>query len=909
MNNSPLIRALLVSSESETIAAIQDALHSGEHKLETRTAVSFSEALGILASAPFDFIICDLGFDEGNAGDLALRFPDIPCIALASSSEQEQLTTAFGKGLMDFLDTDNEDWAKQIGFYVYKVWNIRRQLVVKDKHVSRRYEDLVQALPDIVYELDIDGRFTFINQAVKILGYTPDELIGKHFETILFEEDVPYVSRSKVLPLYEQNRTGARNAPKLFDERRGVDRKTENLELRIKKKDTSEGSRNELIGSVISYGEIASAGSYRHIDDVGEKTFVGTVGIIRDITLRRRSEDMLRKMYQAVDQSPAAVAILDQKLIIEYVNPAFFNMTGSGPDAALGSRIADFLGSVSDPCTYEDMINSIRSGMDWRGELLCPRETREPFWVSVMVSSIRTPSGSISHYLCLMEDITRKHTLEDLLKNAKEEAEAASRAKSEFLANISRELKNPLSSIITTCEELKNEDDATARATYIETIRESGDKLLKIVTDLLDLSKIEARDTEVQSEDFPIRECMETLIIPYQSKAEEKGLEFSYSVDDGGMPVVNSDQQKICRILGNLVSNAVRFTEKGGIDIRCAVRAKDDMPALFVSVQDTGIGISGTDQQKLFKHFSKIDTSCVDSPGGTGLGLAISKELALKLGGDISVESTPDFGSTFSFYVPLGLPKGGSSEEQDPLSQSIHKLCILVAEDNPVNSDYLRFFLEKAGHKVELVSDGYAALEILQTGDFDAVILDVQMSGLDGLSTLASIRSYTGVSFDPRIPVIALTAYNRDELSSEFQDADFDGYISKPLNSRKLISTLDTLVRQKEYFDISRVRRQYMGSEDEFKRLLFISSQDLPKRLDDFIQARKDANAKKALLALETMVGILSPIGAIRAQQLIKRFRKAVQDKDDHLADNTAEELVYELNGIKRQVKHSLGEL
>lgn len=907
MESTPLLRALLVFSDISEISVLRGALKNGELGLDTGQATSVAEALAALVTAPFDFVVSSVHLVDGGARDIALQYPIVSCVAVGSSADQEALDEALEGGAVDYILTDTPDWRNTVAPYLYRLWRIRRRLAVELNHVSKRYEDLVEALPDVVYELDVNGNFTFVNQAVKILGYTPAELMGKHFGTILFDEDIPHVSRDQVLPLYLKNRTGARNAPKLFDERRGVDRKTENLELRIKRKTTNVSQGKEVIASVISYGEIAAAGTYRTLGNVKEKVFVGTVGIIRDITLRRKSEDMLRKMYQAVDQSPVAVAILDRDLVIEYVNPTFFSMTGSGPDRALGKKIKEYLGDGQP--IYEDMLTSLKTGLDWKGEFLCPREGGDPFWCSIILSTIRSPGGSITHYLCLMEDVSRKRTLDDLLLKAKEAAEDASRAKSEFLANISHELRTPLGGILSLSEILKKENPRSDQLERLEGIQASAKGLLTILNDLLDLSKIEARSIELHYEDFDLQGSVETALSPFKAMAEQKGLCFDYVIEDGGFPRIQTDRGRFIQIVTNLVSNAIKFTEQGSIHIHCAIRAKDDMPALFVSVKDTGIGISGADQQKLFKHFSQIDGSFGKKYPGTGLGLAISKELVQKMGGDITVESAPSVGSTFSFFIPITSGERNSPEEPESPAFARQKLSILVAEDNPVNRDYLRYFLEKAGHQVKLVQDGYEALRALEGGDFDAILMDVQMPGMDGIATVSTIRSYTGIEFDPNIPIIALTAFSQDELMDRSRFADFDGHIGKPVNITKLITLIDQVVQNKEYFLINKIRKQYSASEEEFRRLLMITAQDLPKRMENFEQAHGAGNWDGAVEALHGMVSIFSPLGAIRAQQLAKRYRKMVTEGNIEGIQATAEVLLREIRGIKRQVQHSLGEL
>jgi PAS domain S-box-containing protein len=907
MDVAPLIRVLLVFPDAGAAASIKKALAASDDPVDAGIASGVEEAMSSLTAAPFDLIVSALDLSDGGAGDIAQRYPIVPVVAVGPASEKNRLDEAIKAGVADFI-LEEEGWDQSLGFYVHRLWRIRRRLASELGHIAKRYEDLVDALPDVIYELDPAGNFSFINQSVKMLGYRPEDLIGKHFSVLLYEEDVPHVSREHILPFYTKNRTGARNAPKLFDERRGVDRKTENLEIRLKRGPGGSPRENDMIATVISYGEIASAGAYRAVGDHKEKIFVGTVGIIRDITLRRKSEDMLRKMYQAVDQSPAAVAVLDHELVIEYVNPAFFAMTGTGPDLVIGRKIGDFLDVSSDRDGYDDLIASVRAGIDWHGDIRCARTGTDPFWSSATLSAIRSPSGLVTQYLCLLEDITGKRMLDDLLRQAKAGAEDSNQAKSEFLANMSQELRAPLQGVISLVEVLLAEKPKKEQVPRMDAIRSSAESMVAVLNDLLDLSKIEARAMDLVPEDFDVNEFAKTTLAPFRMMAENKGLSLNYQVEDGGTPKVRVDRGRLSQIVSNLVSNAVRFTDKGGVDVRFSIRSKGEIPALTVSVRDTGIGISAVDQRKLFTHFSQIGNSRSAEKGGTGLGLAVSKELAFRLGGDIWVESAPGSGSTFSFFVPVEAG-GGTGRPADEGIAAPRSYKVLVAEDNPVNRDSLRFALEKAGHRVEVVSDGYGAIAALGKGDFDVVLMDVQMPGMDGVAATKAVRSYLGADYDPNIPIIALASFTGDEYPGTFESAGFDAYTSKPVNPRMLVTLIDDTVRTKVRFDLTRLKRQYVSSPDDLRRVLMIAGQDLPKRIDAF-SARNDAgDLAGAENALNEAVGILASLGALRALQLVKRYRKAAKEGDAEFASIAAGDLRRECLGIRKLVKKALSEL
>lgn len=902
----PGLSVLVILEQGEVYDTARKNLTEDRYQNRYRIAASVPEAFHLLNKEGFDIILAQANL---AVEDILRQYPFIPCIALGNRSQQDRMETLLKKGTSDYIFADAPDWYTMLDSHIYRIWSIRNSLQQELIFASQRYHNLVEALPDIVYELDPQGNFTFVNQAVRSLGYEPEELLGKHFSTILFEEDIPQVSRDYILRLYKDNSTGDRFAPKLFDERRSIDRKTENLELRIKRKPNRIDKNEEMLATIISYGEVSSAGTYQQKNDSPQQVFVGTVGIIRDITLRRKSEDMLRKMYQAVDQSPAAILIINEDLSIEYVNPAFFSMTGSGPEQVIGNKFLDYFLNTADQSTYEDLLGSIRAGIDWKGEIRCDRSKGDPFWSSLSISAIRNPSGTITHYLCIMEDISRRRTMDEMLKKAKEAAEAANKAKSEFLANMGHEIRTPLAGIISLSEVLLTDNPRQDQYDRIKAIQASSQSLLAILNDLLDLSKIEARTVELYRENFSLKETMETLLLPFKAQAEEKGLSFQYVIDDGGFQLINADQIKISRIISNLVSNAIKFTESGQVAVHCTIRAKDNMPGLFVSVRDTGIGISGTDQQKLFKHFTQLSSKLHKKYQGTGLGLAISKELAVKMGGDITFDSNPGQGSTFYFYTPVGTATSIPSEVEEFNYVARKKLSILIAEDNPVNRDYLHYFLKKAGHQVEVAEDGLVAIQKLEKGDFDLILMDLQMPGMDGIAAASTIRSYRGLNYDPQISIIALTAYTESELGQEQPLSDFDAYVSKPVNANTLLNLIDTIMTKKEYFDINQLKRQYVSSQDEFRRLLLIASQDLPKHMEQFKTYHEGSHYAEAAESLHGVVSILSALRSIRGLQLIKRYRKAVQDQNKEALDEDANDILRETLGIRRQIQHALGEL
>jgi PAS domain S-box-containing protein len=296
---------------------------------------------------------------------------------------------------------------------------IARRLSESAKAIEygHRYEDLVHALPDIVYELDPEGIITFINESVTILGYDPVDLIGKHFSIMLHDDEAAVVDRDKVLPDYAGSRTGLAYSPKLFNERRTIERRTADLEVRLKKKKGATGSAREMIGSVISYGEVSSAGEYAR-DAPG--VFKGSVGIIRDVTLRRKSEEMLRKLYQAVDQLGSCVFMLDHLFRVEYVNPVFFQLTGFRPPEVIGARVFRFFDLSPE---YADRIEgSVRDGLEIHEEIMIRLAQGGVCKANFSITPVRSPAGIVTHAIMIVEDAGSKSLMDTFASHAQHDA-------------------------------------------------------------------------------------------------------------------------------------------------------------------------------------------------------------------------------------------------------------------------------------------------------------------------------------------------------------------------------------------------------------------------------------------------------------------------------------------------------
>ncbi len=503
------------------------------------------------------------------------------------------------------------------------------------------------------------------------------------------------------------------------------------------------------------------------------------------------------------------------RALMEQSNDAFFLLDVDG------FRIIDVSGSAA------SLLKS--SSGDIKGlnftSLMSPRDAKrfgkalETDHGGTIMESQLKPMGSqkkdsvpvemtikVTHYgggkkaVVAARDISERKTTEKRLLRAKEKAEEASRIKSEFLANMSHEIRTPLNGVLGMLQVLEHSSLTDEQKNYVGVALSSGQNLMNIINDILDLSRIEAGKAHVADDRFNLHVLMNTVIFTFAQSMDKK-LDLYCDISPETPVCLEGDPVKLRQILFNLVGNAIKFTKQGHVRLKVAptgAAVDSENIELLFSVEDTGIGIPKEDAESIFESFVQVDGSYTRMHQGTGLGLAIVKRLVTLQGGDISVESKLGQGSTFMFRLkyrqadtcPVAKPPSRYVEH------AVEPLRVLMAEDNPVNLLAARKMLEKIGHEVQVAVNGRQALDLLEKQEFDLVLMDIQMPEMDGLEAARRIRRGKG-KIPKDIPIIAMTAHSMKGDREKFLKAGMNGYIAKPVDMSILSTVISEVMARK----------------------------------------------------------------------------------------------------------------
>lgn len=520
----------------------------------------------------------------------------------------------------------------------------------------------------------------------------------------------------------------------------------------------------------------------------------GLVVIIDDISDEREAAEVLKQSLarqQAIFDAANAGIMLIRNRVIEHCNRRLEELTGYMPGELNGQPTRCLYADPADwAAAGQAIYSTVSRNESYIRELLCRRQDGSTFWVRLSARAIDADDMS-KGVVGMLEDITVERAAMDEIRRARALAEAAARTKSEFLANMSHEIRTPMNAILGMAHLAMNTELSPRQRDYLAKIRLSGQHLLGVINDILDLSKIEAGKMGVERVEFDLAQVLDNVVGVIGGRAEDKGLELIVRVDENVPPYLLGDPLRIRQVLINYANNAVKFTESGEVTLGVSVvEASAEEVVLRFSVSDTGIGIDEEQCKRLFESFEQGDASTTRKYGGTGLGLAISRRLASLMGGEVGVDSTLGQGSVFWLVLPLG--RGTRTVSRPLLPPDLHGRRVLVVDDNQQAREVICGMLQSMSFVAVSVASGRDAVaEVLRAAavgvPYDVVCLDWKMPVMDGIATAQELRKVMAGRLPP---LIMITSYGRDEVSPAAGEVGIAELLVKPVSPSQLFDAL-----------------------------------------------------------------------------------------------------------------------
>ena len=724
--------------------------------------------ISFLDNEKIDIVLSDYSLPDYSGSEALVlcknKYPHIPFVFVSGTMGEEAAIDSLLNGATDYVLKNRLDRLTPAVLRALRESKLQQEYlkaIDNLKQKEEQYRILVEGMNEGLMLTENNNTILFVNQQTcDITGFSSEELIGEDCHQLLFK-NVDESSREEIEKL---QKSGAKNS----------------FEFQMARKN------QEKIWVSVSCSPVLNSQAERS----------GLIGVFQDVTEKKKAEEEIRKLTMAIDQSPDSIVITDTEGKIEYINPATVKLTGYLPEELLGRKTNIFSSDENSILKIEDLWETIKAGKIWTGEFLNKKRNGQKYWESATISPIFNNSGKITHFLSIKEDISERKKLTEELIQAKEKAEESDRLKSAFLANISHEIRTPMNGILGFAELLKTPQlSQESLNRYIRVIEQSGYRMLNIINDIVDISKIEANQMNVYLESTNVNHLLKDLLVFFTPEAESKGLRLKISTlfpDEES--VIHTDHNKLIQIFSNLIKNAMKFTKTGLIEFgysstSLSARSIASSSDLFFYVKDTGVGIPEDQIDMIFERFRQGSISLTRAYEGAGLGLSISKAFVQMLGGEIWVKSELGQGSEFYFTLSNEVMQTPELkvDSKDTYSNKKRKhLRILIAEDDESSMIYVKAILEREGTMIFEACNGKEAVDFVRNDpEIDLVLMDIKMPEMDGFEATRQIKR-----IKPSLPVIAQTAYAFVSDQEKAMEAGCDDYISKPIKKDILLAKI-----------------------------------------------------------------------------------------------------------------------
>jgi len=659
---------------------------------------------------------------------------------------------------MERLGEDVMAFAEQIGEQLTFLMERKQgeETLRIEREKAQQYLNIAGSVIVVIAE---DGTISLVNKAgLTLLGYSEEELVGENW----FDKVVPQRASQRMRAAFQKMMEEG-TVPLDF------------YESLIRSKDGTD----KLMAwhNVLIYDKQAKP--------------IGVLTSGEDITEHRKVDKELRKLSQAVEQSPVSVVITDRQGRIQYVNTKFCERTHYRSEEVIGKNPKILKSGNLSRSFYQELWQTILAGNIWRGDFLNKTKEGNQYWERASISSITDTKGRITHFIAIKEDITEQKEMEEELVQAKVEAELSNKAKGDFLANMSHEIRTPMNAVIGLTHLALQTDLLPKQRDYLQKISVSAQSLMKIINDILDFSKFAAGKLTMEKIQFNLWQVLEDVITIINSTAEAKGLEIVLNVAKNVPMRLKGDPHRLKQILLNLLSNALKFTDQGEVVLTVTLITQEvSKVQLEFNLRDTGIGMNEQEKNRLFNAFTQADGSTTRKYGGTGLGLVISKQLVEMMGGTMHVTSQPLQGSQFIFTANFGSYE--EEGEQQCFFNISQNLKVLVIDDNESSLLAFKEMLETLTFRVSLATsgeDGINQLTLAQEDEepFDLILMDLMMPGMDGLETARHIGSLQKKS---TLPIILMISHHDDKIRKQAKELNLAGFLIKPITPSVLFNAV-----------------------------------------------------------------------------------------------------------------------